>query len=199
MRTIGLFGGTFDPPHVAHLIIAQEALEACRLDEVWFVPSNVPPHVQGKYACASAQDRAEMVRLSIQNNDRFKLETSELCRSGPSYTVETLRQLHRKYPDCIFYFILGADMVSDLKTWHGIGELCRLTRFIGFSRPGYLPDPPKSADLTMIDIPTLAISSSALRGRIESGRSCRYFLTDSVASYIKERQLYGCGRGTTND
>ncbi|CAM3105362.1 nicotinate-nucleotide adenylyltransferase [Sporolactobacillus spathodeae] len=199
MKKIGLMGGTFDPPHLAHLIIAEEALETCGLDAVWFIPSYQPPHVQGKFAHSSAADRVEMVRRAIRCNDRFKLEQTEIERKGPSYTVDTLRALRRTYPECSFYFIIGADMINDLPTWHGVAELCKLTSFIGFSRPGYVARPPAFADVSYIEMPTLDISSSALRKRLSEGRTCKYFLTDTVLDYIKERQLYGInGSGTGN-
>ncbi|MFT8318311.1 MAG: nicotinate-nucleotide adenylyltransferase [Sporolactobacillus sp.] len=190
MNKIGLMGGTFDPPHLAHLIIAQEALESCGLDEVWFLPSFIPPHVQGKRAHTSAEDRVEMVRRAIATNDRFKLELAEIRRKGASYTIDTLRELHEKCPSCRFSFILGADMLNDLPTWHGVAELCRLTSFIAFSRPGYSAHPPKYADVCSIELPAIDISSSNLRERLSEGRSCKYFLQDSVTDYIKERRLY---------
>lgn len=190
MKKIGLLGGTFDPPHLMHLLIAQEALEACELDEVWFLPSNIPPHVQGKVARTEASDRAEMVRLSIKSNDRFHLSMVEVLRKGKSYTVDTLRELKNKYPGNKFYFILGADMVDDLPTWHGIDELRRLTSFIGFRRPGFPADNPAHADVIYIDMPLIDISSSIIRRRLMDGRSCRYFLADPVINYIKERRLY---------
>ncbi|MFT8362067.1 MAG: nicotinate-nucleotide adenylyltransferase [Sporolactobacillus sp.] len=199
MRKIGLIGGTFDPPHLAHLIIAEEALEACTLDEVWFIPSFQPPHVHGKRARAQAMDRVEMVRRSIGRNKRFKLELTEILREGPSYTVDTLRDLRKKHPNDQFYFIMGADMINDLPTWHGVRELCQLTSFIGFSRPGYVALPPDYAAVTFIEMPVLDISSSALRKRFSEGRSCRYFVTDSVANYIKERGLYGLSGSTAGN
>ncbi|RYL91554.1 nicotinate-nucleotide adenylyltransferase [Sporolactobacillus sp. THM7-4] len=190
MRKIGLLGGTFDPPHFAHLLIAEEALERCGLDEIWFLPSYIPPHKQGKVAHTSAENRVEMVRLAIQDNDRFRLSMIEINRKGRSYTVDTLRELKEKYPHEQFFFILGADMVNDLPTWHNIDELCRLTSFIGFRRPGYHTDHPENANVIYIDMPQVDISSSYLRDRLKAGRTCRYFLPDAVRKYIEERRLY---------
>ncbi|MCQ2008470.1 MAG: nicotinate-nucleotide adenylyltransferase [Sporolactobacillus sp.] len=189
-KRIGIFGGTFDPPHLMHLLIAEEALEACELDQVWFLPSYQPPHVHEKKARASAKQRADMVRLSIMDNEQFAVCTAELERKGKSYTVDTFRGLKKTYPDDDFYFILGADMVDDLPTWHQVDELCRLTSFIAFKRPGYPEAHPDFADVHYIDMPKVDLSSSFLRERLKSGRSCRYFIKDAVINYIKERGLY---------
>jgi nicotinate (nicotinamide) nucleotide adenylyltransferase len=190
MKKIGLMGGTFDPPHLMHLLIAQEALESCRLDEVWFLPSYDPPHIQGKVAQTSVADRVQMVRKAISGNDRFRISLVEVERGGKSYTVETLRELTVKFPESRFYFILGADMVDDLPTWHGIEDLCRLTSFIGFRRPGFPAANPAHADVTYIDMPLIDISSSLIRDRLQEGRTCRYFMPDAVIDYIKGRHLY---------
>ncbi len=190
MRRIGLLGGTFDPPHLAHLLIAQEALERCELDQVWFMPSYIPPHKQGKIAHTDAGFRVEMVKRAIQDNNRFRLSLVEVNRGGRSYTVDTLKELTGTYPDDRFFFILGADMVNDLPTWNGIDELCRLTTFIGFRRPGYRAGHPANADIIYIDMPQVDISSSFLRERLKAGLSCRYFLPDAVKTYIEERGLY---------
>ncbi|MCL1630441.1 nicotinate-nucleotide adenylyltransferase [Sporolactobacillus sp. CPB3-1] len=189
-KKIGLFGGTFDPPHLMHLLIAEEALEACKLDQIWFLPSYQPPHAKGKQAHTSAAHRAEMLRLAIEENEHFSICFAEIERRGKSYTVDTLRGLKQKYPDFQFYFILGADMVEDLPTWHHVNELCRMTSFIAFSRPGYADTPPDFADVRYIDMPKVELSSSYLRARLKQGKSCRYYLCDSVISYIKGRGLY---------
>ncbi|KLI03239.1 nicotinate-nucleotide adenylyltransferase [Sporolactobacillus inulinus] len=189
-KRIGVYGGTFDPPHLMHLLIAEEALEACGLDEVWFLPTYQPPHVQEKHARASAEERADMVGLAIEENDRFKLCRLELERKGKSYTVDTICLLNERYPDDSFYFILGADMVDDLPTWHKVGKLSELTSFIAFNRPGYPESHPDFADVQYIEMPLVDLSSSFLRERLKMGRSCRYFLCDAVINYIKERGLY---------
>lgn len=189
-KRIGVFGGTFDPPHLMHLLIAEEALEACELDQVWFLPSYQPPHVQGKTARASAEQRADMVLLAIRDNERFAICRAEIERKGKSYTVDTFRELTEKYPNYHFHFILGADMVDDLPTWHQVTELSKLTSFIAFKRPGYPETHPTFADVRYIDMPKVDLSSSFLRRRLRQGRSCRYFLNDAVINYIKERGLY---------
>ncbi|MET1247552.1 nicotinate-nucleotide adenylyltransferase [Sporolactobacillus sp. STCC-11] len=189
-KRIGIFGGTFDPPHLMHLLIAEEALEACELDQVWFLPSYQPPHVQGKTARASAEQRADMVYLAIKENERFAVCRAEIERKGKSYTVDTFRELTEKYPNYHFHFILGADMVDDLPTWHQVAELSKLTSFIAFKRPGYPETHPDFADVRYIDMPKVDLSSSFLRRRLRQGRSCRYFLNDAVINYIKERGLY---------
>lgn len=190
MKKIGLLGGTFDPPHIGHLMIAQEALESCHLDEVWFLPSYIPPHKHRKVASTDVRHRVEMVRRAIADNEYFKLSFVEVERKGRSYTADTLKELKTQYPDDQFFFILGADMVSDLPTWHKIDELIRLTSFIGFKRPGYTMSPPADTDMIEIDMPQVDISSSFIRKRLKANRSCRYFLCRSVKKYIEEQKLY---------
>ncbi|WP_227003984.1 nicotinate (nicotinamide) nucleotide adenylyltransferase [Salicibibacter halophilus] len=129
-------GRTFDPPHLAHLMIAQESMDACNLNEVWFIPTSIPPHKKNE-DMASAEERVEMTRLAINNRDPFKLCTIELDREGPSYTLDTINILKRKYPNDEFYFIIGSDMAVSLHTWNGIEELKKSVTFIVTTRPNY--------------------------------------------------------------
>lgn len=188
MKKIGLLGGTFDPPHLGHLLIAEESLEACQLDEVWFMPSYLPPHKERKVTPFS--DRIEMVRRAIEDNPEFKLSMIEIERKGRSYTFDTLKELTHRYPLNKFFFIIGADMVNDLPNWYKIDDLVTLTSFIGLKRPGYEFTQPVQTKIISVDMPQFDVSSSFIRKRIKSHHSCRYFLCENVKDYIKERHLY---------
>lgn len=185
---IGIIGGTFNPPHFGHLLIANEALHAAGLDEVWFMPNQAPPHKASK-DLVSHEDRLNMLKLAVKDHAKFKIETIELERPGPSYTFETMKQLTALFPKLQFYFIIGADMIEYLPKWYKIDELLELVTFIGVNRPTYRRESPYP--LVHIDIPEFKVSSSLIRKRLKEGSSVRYLLPDSVIDYIKEKQLYG--------
>ncbi|MFC7393279.1 nicotinate-nucleotide adenylyltransferase [Scopulibacillus cellulosilyticus] len=188
MKKIGLIGGTFDPPHLGHLAIAEEAADACRLDEVWFLPSYIPPHKDR--LVTDSDHRIAMVDRAIEDNPLFKLSLIEIKRKGRSYTYDTLYELKRRYPDDQFYFIIGADMVDDLPNWYKIDQLAKLTSFIGFKRPGYTFKKPEGVTIIPVEMPQIDISSSMIRKRINQHRSYRYFLCENVKKYIEEKGLY---------
>ncbi|WP_431798758.1 nicotinate-nucleotide adenylyltransferase [Halobacillus andaensis] len=183
---IGLLGGTFDPPHLGHLIIAEHVLEAMGLEEVWFVPSHVPPHKQK--SVISADIRLKMVEKAIDTNPRFRVSSIELEREGKSYTIDTLKQLIKQFPAHEFSFIIGGDMVDYLDRWHRIDELESIVQFIGVDRGDTAV---KSArDVIMVDIPRVDISSSLIREKLAKGGSARYLVADQVYDFIKENSLY---------
>lgn len=187
MMKVGILGGTFDPPHNGHLIIAQEVLTSLQLDEIWFMPTNIPPHKED--AKSTGRDRIEMVSRAIDDNDCFKLQTIEFERRGPSYTYDTMRILNEMYPRIDFYFIIGADMVEYLPKWYRIEELVRRVHFVGVKRPQFMIK--SKYKILEVEIPQFEISSSALRKRFRNHQNTRYFLPDSVRQYIKEKNLYG--------
>ncbi|WP_377888409.1 nicotinate-nucleotide adenylyltransferase [Alkalihalobacillus sp. R86527] len=184
---VGLLGGTFDPPHIGHLTLAQGVLEECQLDEVWFMPTHLPPHKNGKVS--DNHHRAEMVQRAIEGNPSFKISLVEFERSGRSYTVDTIEILKKSYPDIDFHFIVGGDMIEDLPNWHRIEDLSRMISFIGVNRPGYKPGR-ETKNVSLVDVPQIDVSSSIIRNAIKFGRSGRYLLTDSVRNYIVEKGLY---------
>lgn len=188
MKKVGILGGTFDPPHLGHLIIAQEALEACHLDEVWFLPSFIPPHKER--VVTAAEHRIKMVEQAIKDNASFKLSLLEYNRKGRSYTYDTLKELRENYPNDSFYFIIGADMVNDIPNWYRAEDLNDLAHFIGFCRPGFTITSPNEVDIISLEMPEVDISSSMIRSRIKEQRHYRYFLTESVKNYIEEKGLY---------
>ncbi|WP_310551541.1 nicotinate-nucleotide adenylyltransferase [Paenibacillus glufosinatiresistens] len=191
---VGIMGGAFDPIHVGHLLAAETAREACGLDEVWFMPSHVPPHKQA--SGVSGEERLAMVEAAVKSHPAFRSLDLELRKGGVSYTIETVRLLQERHPDVAFYFIIGADMVAYLPKWKEIGELARRLRFIGVARPGTPLDldalPPEIAgSVTVAGMPQMDISSTAIRRRAAEGRSIRYLVPDAVHDLVSRRGLYG--------
>lgn len=187
MKKIGLLGGTFDPPHIGHLTMAEEAYKRLELDEVWFIPSAEPPHKDK--ARVSATDRLMMLKVAIDPIDYFKINPIELSRKGKSYTYDTIQSLKKSNPDDEFYFIIGADMVEYLPHWFKIDQLVEMVQFVGVKRPDYQLDTPYP--VILLDTPVLDVSSTMIRERLEMNRSVRHLIPDQVLSLIKERGLYG--------
>jgi len=191
---IGIFGGTFDPIHIGHLIIAEQAWQSAGLDEVWFIPAASPPHKPGQ-DITPAEHRVEMVRLAIRDHPKFRLSTVELQRPGPSYTVDTVRQLCAQHPRDRFFLIVGGDMVNDLPNWYKIEEILQLVDIIGHARPGTTTGdlPPEIAEkvIWVQDPVTVNVSSTQIRRQLASGASVRYLLPEPVRKYIKGTRLYG--------
>lgn len=188
MKKIGLLGGTFDPPHMGHLLIAEEVSHSLNLDEVWFIPSYQPPHKEA--ARTQAEHRVNMVRLATEDNDRFFVNTIEVDRQGLSYTLDTIRALKEEHPTYEFHFIIGADMVEYLPKWQKIDELMDLIPFVGVKREGFQLKTPFS--IREVEIPLFEVSSSMIRSRMNKNGTTRYLLPEQVRSYIRENKLYGC-------
>jgi nicotinate-nucleotide adenylyltransferase len=184
---VGILGGTFDPPHHGHLMIAQEVMVELSLDEVRFMPTQLPPHKKG--TITSGEMRIEMLRLATNDNDRFFIETIEFKRTGPSYTFDTMKLLINKEPLTTFYFIIGADMVEYLPKWYKVDELVKMVQFVGLKRPGYKLS--LQFPLIEVEVPPFAISSSTLRKRFADGKNTKYYLPENVRNFIKENELYG--------
>lgn len=183
---IGILGGTFDPPHLGHLLIAEEVRIALKLDEVWFIPTYTPPHKAD--AVSNSKDRLNMLELAIETNPYFRVNTLELERSGKSYTFDTMKILKNAYPLHSFYFIIGADMVEYLPNWYRIDELVELVQFVGVTRAGYQLE--TDYPVLTLNIPMIDVSSSMLRERLKNNQPIRYFVPEQVYNYIKENQLY---------
>ncbi|NHC39410.1 nicotinate-nucleotide adenylyltransferase [Bacillus sp. MM2020_1] len=188
MLKVGILGGTFDPPHNGHLLIANEVLSTLQLDEIWFLPNQEPPHKK-KSESISNEDRLQMLELAIGGNDAFRVETMELHRQGPSYTVDTMKMMNNQYPDHQFFFIIGADMIEYLPKWHKIDELIKLVQFVGVERPSYSSQ--TDYPVLYVNVPALDVSSSMIRDRVKNGKTVRYLLPDSVIQFIEEKHLYG--------
>lgn len=178
--------GTFNPPHLGHLIIASEVQAQLNFDEIWFMPNQEPPHKESTIGVNSAQ-RLEMVRRAVADNPLFKIQTIELERTGRSYTFDTMKLLTEKYDDD-FYFIIGADMIEYLPKWFKIEELVKLVTFVGVNRPDY--DKQSTYPIILMDVPNIEISSCMIREKVKMGKSIRYFVPKTVMEYIEENGLY---------
>lgn len=187
MKRIGILGGTFDPPHLGHLIIAEEVRLALELDEIWFIPTYTPPHKDD--AKTEVHDRIKMIELAIETNPYFKISTIEIKRSGKSYTIDTMKELTTLHPDYEFYFLIGADMVEYLPKWHRIDELIKLVPFVGVKRSGY--ELATDYNILTVNIPLIDISSTEIRNRLQNKRSAKYLVPERVYAYIRGERLYG--------
>lgn len=189
-KKIGLLGGTFDPPHIAHLVLAQSALDELKLDEIWFLPAFVPPHKRGVRVTSFAH-RLQMVRLAVRGNARFKVLTVEKEKGGLSYTVETLPLLRRKHPNVQFFLLLGSDNLAELSSWREPEKVFSMARPVFAHRP--LTDeglPPWLERPVWLSNPRLEISSTDMRARVRAGGSVRYLVPNAVERYITKKRLY---------
>jgi nicotinate-nucleotide adenylyltransferase len=198
---IGIFGGTFDPVHLAHLILAEQCREQGKLDQVLFVPAALPPHKQTQPLTSFAQ-RVELLSLAISGNAAFRVEEIEKDRPGPSYTVDTLTQLHQARPGDELCFILGSDSLAELPLWYQPRRILELATLLVNGRADW-PVPAESelrallqldADFPLrwqvIDAPLITVSSRDIRQRIAEGRSVRYMIPRAVEAYIQDKGLY---------
>ena len=198
----GILGGTFDPPHLGHLALAQEAYVRLELDRVWFTPTGAPPHKVGRPITASEHRRA-MVELAIADDERFALSTVDLERPGPSYTVEMAQALRRQWgADAWLGFIVGWDMLMSLPEWHDApGVVASLDQIIAARRPGFTEDqdeirrleallPGLRERLTLLATPQLDLAATSLRERVADGLPIRYLAPDAVCAYIADHRLY---------
>ncbi len=189
----GLMGGTFDPIHIAHLVIAADALDQLGLDRVIFVPSARPPHKNGEDV-SSVEHRLEMVRLAIDGDERLEISDLEVRRPDPSYTIETVRQFRRELGEGEkLYFIMGADSLAQFFTWKEPLDLIAACEFVVAPRPGVAPDagdPRIRGKVRLLDSPMIGVSSSDIRDRVRTGRSIRHLVPPAVLAYIEEKNLY---------
>jgi nicotinate-nucleotide adenylyltransferase len=189
---LGVFGGSFNPIHFGHLLAADDAKSQLRLDRVLFIPTWHPPHKQGPLA--PYRHRLEMTRVAIKDEPGLELCPIEESRPGPSYTVDTLRELHSLYPGATLFLIIGSDQYRDVASWHQPDQLTGLARIVVMSRPGVERPPlfpghdPKRVLFRSI-IP-VGISAAAIRARLAKGLSVRYMLPVRVAEYVRRHRLY---------
>ncbi len=192
MAKIGVFGGTFNPPHLAHLLAAETVRDHLRLDRVLFVPASIPPHKMGE-VIISGEHRAKMVALSIKDNPFFELCTMELERPGPSYTIDTLIDLHQKFPGEELYLIVGVDLLIDFDKWKDAEKILKLCKVVGMNRPGFdmaMVDKDFLHNIELVNVPEVDISSTSIRRRIQSGRSIKYLVPTEVENYINTHSIY---------
>jgi nicotinate-nucleotide adenylyltransferase len=191
-KRIGVMGGTFDPIHHGHLVAASEVGHFFSLDEVIFVPTG-QPWQKDQRAVSAAEDRYLMTVIATASNPRFSVSRVDIDRPGETFTIDTLRDLRTaRGPDADFFFITGADALARMMSWRDADDLFRLAHFVGCTRPGHrlsdagLPD----KRVSLIEIPALAISSTACRQRVQAGEPIWYLVPDGIVQYITKRRLY---------
>jgi nicotinate-nucleotide adenylyltransferase len=191
-QKIGILGGTFDPIHLGHLILAEQMAGKFRLDEVIFIPSASPPHKDNKKV-SSAKDRFKMTELAIENNPLFSISDIELKRKGKSYTVITVHELKKLYPQSELFLLCGSDVLDEIKTWKKPDEIYRLIKVIIGVRPGYnkIKKDNKYAKKSIIEeMNGLEVSSTEIRERVKKGKSIRYLVPAKVEEFIRAKGLY---------
>jgi nicotinate-nucleotide adenylyltransferase len=195
VRRVGIMGGTFDPIHHGHLVAASEVQARFELDEVVFVPTG-QPYEKGKVT--SAEDRYLMTVIATASNPRFHVSRADIDRDGPTYTVDTLRDMAAVYgSEARLFFITGADALARILSWKDALDMLSLAHFVGVTRPGFelsddhLPDD----SVTLVEVPAMAISSTDCRERVAAGKPVWYLVPDGVVQYINKRRLY---RGSGN-
>ena len=192
---VGIFGGTFDPVHYGHLIAAECVKSDLDLNQILFIPNHAPPHKVRK-DLTDARLRVEMLKLATQHEPHFQVSMLEIERSGPSYTIDTLRALKEKEPQWELFFIIGSDMLADLHLWKDIEQVLRLCSFIVVPRAGWNLDKgqvkigDQIRQIQVVSMPQVDINSSDLRERVRLGKPIKYCMPSSVKSFIKEKGLY---------
>lgn len=189
---IGLFGGSFNPPHIAHLIIAEVVRDQFALDEVWWIPNATPPH-KPEDELVGVQHRLTMTRRAVESNPFFHLCEVEVQREGTSYTVETLQVLQERYPDTDFGLIIGSDSLDHFDEWHRPDEIAERVPLIVYKRPGGIEsvaEPCFANRVRYAAAPVMEVSGTEVRARRRAGRSIRYLVPDPVRTYIETHGLY---------
>ena len=191
---ICLFGGTFDPPHIGHLIIAESILSDLDIDKIIFIPSSIPPH-KTLHSYSSASSRVEMLQISIKGTPAFQISDIELNRPGASYSVDTIKQIKSQMSLSKeeLYFVIGSDSLVEFQTWKNPHEILSLAQVIIAPRPSFTKDMVKPEFLEQVqflDTPQIDISSSMIRERVREKKSIRYYVIPEVLEYIQEKRLY---------
>jgi nicotinate-nucleotide adenylyltransferase len=199
-KKVGIMGGTFDPIHVGHLILGENAYQQFGLDQILFMPSGNPPHKKEREGMASAKERVDMVSIAIADNPHFQLSLAEAYETGYTYTKETLTRLTEENPDTDYYFIMGADSLFDFEKWKEPQGICNLCTILAAVRNNVDMDAMDAqiaylegkyhGRIEKLDTPNVEISSGELRHHIAMKRSLRYYMPKGVADYIREHQLY---------
>lgn len=198
---IGILGGSFNPVHMGHLVMAQDAMERFALDRVLLIPARLPPHKPSP-SLVGAGHRLEMLRLAAEGDPRLEVRDDEVRREGVSFTVDTLRELRGRLPEAALHFIIGGDTLRELHTWREITVVLELCTMVTVARPGFSAD---SVDAASLNLPApwparllrnvvtghlIGISATDIRQRVQAGRPIRYLVPDAVERYIREHQLY---------
>jgi nicotinate-nucleotide adenylyltransferase len=189
---IGIFGGTFNPPHVAHLVAAESVCDYLKLDKMLFVPAAIPPHKLNE-EIIPAELRLQMVRLAIRDNSMFEVCDIELRRGGPSYSIDTVVELKRKFPGDDFFFIIGMDLLNDLCSWKNPDKILDECSVVVINRPGFALasfDKDLLRRVELVNVPNIDISSSDIRRRVRSGKSIKFLVSPAVEEYIYANSIY---------
>ncbi|MFA6635739.1 MAG: nicotinate-nucleotide adenylyltransferase [Candidatus Omnitrophota bacterium] len=187
---IGIFGGTFDPVHIGHAVLALECWHELELDKVLFVPANISPFKE-ELISASPADRLNMLRLAVGHDHRFGICTLELARGGISYTVDTLKELKREFgPEAELFILAGTDIVKSFDRWKDSGKIMEMASLVAVSRPGEKNSGVLKGNIRSIEMPLMEISSTMIRRRIRARQPIEGFLTPAVVEYIRDKGLY---------
>jgi len=189
---VGILGGTFNPPHMAHLIAAECVRDYLKLDKVLFIPTAIPPHKLVD-EIVSAEHRQKMVCLAIGDNPSFEMCDIELRRKGPSYTIDTIMELKREFPGNDLYFIVGIDLLFDFDTWKDPERILEECNVVAMNRPGFdlaMVDKDLMLRVELVNVPSVDISSTSIRRRVKSGRSIKYLVPADVEDYILSNSIY---------
>lgn len=189
---IGLFGGTFDPPHMGHLIVAAHVREDLRLDRIIFMPAMTPPHKQDRVV-TSGPERLIMVQRAIAGDPHFEASDIELRRGGVSYTIDTVRELLLERPGAELTVLIGMDNLADFGTWRDPSDIMKLATVAVMTRPGYVPGEsgaPFLPQMSLCEVPHIGIAARDIRQRVAAGKTIRYLVPDDVAAFIHARRLY---------
>ena len=194
LMRIGIFGGAFDPVHNGHLLLAEQCREQCELDEVWFVPTRVPPHKPN--TLSPGRVRVEMLELATAGILEFLVKRIELDRDDVSWTVDTLRSIRESNPDDELFLLIGGDTLNDLRTWREPEAIANLATIVAVNRSGIVESEADAVDASLLDrvrhvtMPGVALSATAIRDRVRAGRSIRFLVPRAVEQLIRERKLY---------
>ncbi|MFC1660099.1 nicotinate-nucleotide adenylyltransferase [Gemmatimonadota bacterium] len=189
---LGLFGGTFDPPHVGHLVVAQDAIDQLDLDRLLFVPARLPPH-KSEEELSPAPIRLEMTRAAVNGDPLLGVSEVELGRGGPSFTVDTLKYFRGEFPEAEILFLMGADQLREIHQWRDFKALPRLCRLVAMTRDGLDPEelrPSVDVDFHRIQVTRVDLSSTGIRARVREGRSIRHLVPSPVREIIERNHLY---------
>lgn len=189
---IGLFGGSFNPPHIAHLVVAEIAQDQFGLEEVWWIPNATPPH-KSDDELAMVEHRLAMTRQAVADNPTFRLCDIEVQRAGVSYTVETIRALQDRHPETDFGLLIGSDSLDHFENWHRPDEIAERVPLVVYKRPGVIKQAaaPRFANhVHFVSAPVMEVSGTEVRARRRAGRSIRYLVPTAVRTYIEDNDLY---------
>jgi nicotinate-nucleotide adenylyltransferase len=190
LKRIGIYGGTFDPIHIAHLVLAERAREQLELDRVLFLPAALPPHKQDR-GISDGKRRLEMVEIAVAGNPNFEASPLELNRIGVSYTIDTLHDLGKEYPGVELVLLVGADMLEDIPNWRLPDEIIQLAKIGYAERPGVaISHPLPPSRVCRIEMAQMDVSSTDIRSRVRDGQSIRYVVPAGVEAYIHAHSLY---------